>query len=156
MKTRIHLQATEDEQFDTLAVETEDSLEEQTADSYETKMKTTFLRSIRARSVKDIVRMHQEAERAIGKQGSEVGELRSSRRLTFAPKPSHNKPLKSRKKRSFLTDPQSSFAKAIEKHPKVRQAEAMATRMKQAESLATLKATHPDFYEDLYKIPRFE
>ena len=28
------------------------------------------------KSVKDIVRMHQEAERAIGKQGSEVGELR--------------------------------------------------------------------------------
>ncbi len=27
----------------------------------------------RNKSVKDIVRMHQEAERAIGKQGSEVG-----------------------------------------------------------------------------------
>ena len=27
----------------------------------------------RGKSVKDIVRMHQEAERAIGKQGSEVG-----------------------------------------------------------------------------------
>jgi hypothetical protein len=30
----------------------------------------------RNKSVKDIVRMHQEAERAMGKQGSEVGELR--------------------------------------------------------------------------------
>ena len=30
----------------------------------------------KGKSVKDIVRMHQEAERAIGKQGSEVGELR--------------------------------------------------------------------------------
>ena len=27
----------------------------------------------KCKSVKDIVRMHQEAERAIGKQGSEVG-----------------------------------------------------------------------------------
>jgi hypothetical protein len=35
----------------------------------------------KGKSVKDIVRMHQEAERAIGKQGSEVGELR---RITVA------------------------------------------------------------------------
>lgn len=106
----------------------------------------------KGKSVKDIVRMHQEAERAIGKQGSEVGELRkivddfvkaqTVTKQQQAPEVDEEV--------DFFTDPEKAIAKAISKHPKVQQAEQMAVRSAQAEILAALKTNHPD-YADIIK-----
>ena len=106
----------------------------------------------KGKSVKDIVRMHQEAERAIGKQGSEVGELRrivddfvkaqTVTKQQQAPEVDEEV--------DFFTDPEKAIAKAISKHPKVQQAEQMAVRTAQAEILAALKTNHPD-YADIIK-----
>ena len=103
----------------------------------------------KGKSVKDIVRMHQEAERAIGKQGSEVGELRkivddfvkaqTVTKQQQAPEVDEEV--------DFFTDPEKAIAKAISKHPKVQQAEQMAVRSAQAEILAALKTNHPDYTE---------
>ena len=103
----------------------------------------------KGKSVKDIVRMHQEAERAIGKQGSEVGELR---RIVddFVKAQTVTKQQQApevEEEVDFFTDPEKAIAKAISKHPKVRQAEQMAVRTAQAEILAALKANHPDYTE---------
>jgi hypothetical protein len=54
-------QATEDDQFDTLDSETADSIEEQPEVSEEDE--DDIPEKYRGKSVKDIVRMHQEAER---------------------------------------------------------------------------------------------
>jgi hypothetical protein len=101
------------------------------------------------KSVKDIVRMHQEAERAIGKQGSEVGELRKivddfvkAQTVTKQQQAPYVE-----EEVDFFTDPEKAIASAISKHPKVQQAEQMAVRSAQAEILATLKANHPDYGE---------
>ena len=101
------------------------------------------------KSVKDIVRMHQEAERAIGKQGSEVGELR---RIVddFVKAQTVTKQQQAPEVEDevdFFTDPDRAIARAIEKHPKVRQAEELNVQMKRAEALANLKTAHPDFNE---------
>ena len=101
------------------------------------------------KSVKDIVRMHQEAERAIGKQGSEVGELR---RIVddFVKAQTVTKQQQApevEEEVDFFTDPDKAIARAIEKHPKVRQAEELSAQMKKAEALANLKQAHPDFTE---------
>ena len=103
----------------------------------------------KGKSVKDIVRMHQEAERAIGKQGSEVGELRrivddfvKTQTVTQkqqAPEVEEDV--------DFFSDPEKAIAKAISKHPKVQQAEQMAVRSAQAEIIAALKTNHPDYSE---------
>ena len=103
----------------------------------------------KGKSVKDIVRMHQEAERAIGKQGSEVGELR---RIVddFVKAQTVTKQQQApyvEEEVDFFTDPEKAIASAISKHPKVQQAEQMAVRSAQAEILATLKANHPDYGE---------
>jgi hypothetical protein len=139
-------QATEDEQFDTLAVETEDSLEEQTTDSYENEDEDDIPEKYKNKSVKEIVRMHQEAERAMGKQGSEVGELRKVvddyiRAQTI----SQQAPKVEEEEIDFYDDPNAAVARAIDKHPKVRQAEELASRMQKAEALNNLKASHPDY-----------
>lgn len=104
----------------------------------------------KGKSVKEIVKMHQEAERAIGKQGSEVGELRRLvddfvRAQTVAKQqaPAVEEEV------DFFTDPDKAIAKAIEKHPKVKQAEQLAAQMAKAEALANLKTAHPDFNEIL-------
>jgi len=101
----------------------------------------------RGKSVKDIVRMHQEAERAIGKQGSEVGELRRIvddfvKAQTVTQK---QQAPEVEDEVDFFTDPDKAIARAIEKHPKVRQAEELNEQMKRAEALANLKTAHPDF-----------
>ena len=103
----------------------------------------------KGKSVKDIVRMHQEAERAIGKQGSEVGELR---RIVddFVKAQTVTKQEQAPEVEDevdFFTDPDKAIAKAIEKHPKVRQAEELNLQMRRAEALANLKTAHPDFTE---------
>lgn len=103
----------------------------------------------KGKSVKDIVRMHQEAERAIGKQGSEVGELR---RIVddFVKAQTVTKQQQApvvEEEVDFFTDPDKAIARAIEKHPKVREAEQLSAQMKKAEALANLKAAHPDFTE---------
>jgi len=103
----------------------------------------------KGKSIKEIVRMHQEAERAIGKQGSEVGELRRIvddfvKTQTVTQK---QQAPEVEEEVDFFTDPDKAIAKAIDKHPKVRQAEQLNAQMKKAEALANLKAAHPDFPE---------
>ena len=110
----------------------------------------------KGKSVKDIVRMHQEAERAIGKQGSEVGELRRIvdefvRAQTVT---KQQQAPEVEEEVDFFTDPDKAIAKAISKHPKVQQAEQMAAQMAQAKILQDLKSTHPD-YGDIIKDASF-
>lgn len=103
----------------------------------------------KGKSVKDIVRMHQEAERAIGKQGSEVGELRRivDEYVRAQTVTKQQQAPEVEEEVDFFTDPDKAIAKAISKHPKVQQAEQMAAQMAQAKILQDLKTTHPDYTE---------
>ena len=140
----------ETEEFDTLDSEQSDQVEEtqyeqpQEAEEEDDDIPDKY----KGKSVKEIVRMHQEAERAIGKQGSEVGELR---RLVDdyirAQSVTKQQALEVDEEIDFFENPNEAIAKAIEKHPKIRQAEMLTTQMKRAAALNTLKAEHPDFTE---------
>lgn len=101
----------------------------------------------KGKSVKDIVRMHQEAERALGKQGSEVGELRRIVDDFVKAQTVRQQQAPVEEEVDFFSDPDKAINKAIERHPKVKQAEHLAGQMKKAEALAILKQTHPDFGE---------
>ena len=139
----------ETEEFDTLNSEqseqVEETQEEQPQDTEEED--DDIPEKYKGKSVKEIVRMHQEAERAIGKQGSEVGELRrivddfvKAQTVTQQ----QQAPVVEEEV-DFFTDPDKAIARAIEKHPKVRQAEELSAQMKKAEAMANLKSAHPDF-----------
>tara|TARA_R110000787_G_scaffold69148_11_gene154141 strand:+ start:5406 stop:6209 length:804 start_codon:yes stop_codon:yes gene_type:complete len=143
-------QATEDEEFDTLDTGPEDSVKDQTTDSSDEEDEDNIPEKYKNKSVKDIVRMHQEAEKAMGKQGSEVGELRRVvddyiRAQTIT----QQAPKVEEEDIDFYDDPNAAVARAIERHPKVKQAEELASRMKKAEALNNLKAQHPDFSETI-------
>lgn len=97
----------------------------------------------KGKSVKDIIRMHQEAEKAMGKQGSEVGELR---RIVddFVKAQTVNTPPDVEEEVDFFADPDKAIANAIAKHPKIKEAETMSQQMRIATARANLHEAHPD------------
>lgn len=141
-------QEQEAEQFDTLNQEPEE--EQPIADSDEEQPDESdddddIPAKYKGKSIKDIVRMHQEAERMMGKQGSEVGELR---RLVDdfirAQTVTQHAPDLVEEEVDFFADPDKAIARAIEKHPKVKQAEAMAENLRRTEVANKLQTAHPD------------
>ena len=142
----------EDEEYSPIDEGEQEAQEEPTQDTDEDDIPEKY----KGKSVKDIVRMHQEAERAIGKQGSEVGELRRivDEYVRAQTVTKQQQAPEVEEEVDFFTDPDKAIAKAISKHPKVQQAELMAAQMAQAKILQDLKATHPD-YGDIIKDASF-
>lgn len=106
----------------------------------------------RGKSAKEIARMHQEAEKALGRQGSEVGELRRLvddfiKAQTVAKTQQQAPENDDVDDVDFFADPKTAISKAIEKHPKIKAAEELILSSKKAEALNTLKTQHPDFQE---------
>jgi hypothetical protein len=99
------------------------------------------------KSLEEVVQMHQEAEKLLGRQSSEVGELRKvvddyiSTQTPVAPQQQHVEP---EDDIDYFTDPQAAVNRAIENHPKIREAEQYTEQYKKQSSLATLQAKHPD------------
>lgn len=108
------------------------------------------------KDIKDIVRMHQEAEKLLGKQSSEVGELRKivddfvKTQLDKANSPQEE----DEEEIDFFDDPQKAVERAIARHPKIKEAEQVTLQMKQAEILNKMQRDHPDF-ESIIKDERF-
>jgi len=110
------------------------------------------------KSLEEVVQMHQEAEKLLGRQSSEVGELRkvvddyiSSQTPTPAPQQQTVEP---EDDIDYFTDPQGAVNRAIENHPKIREAEQYTAQYKKQSSLATLQTKHPDM-QTILKDPKF-
>jgi len=99
------------------------------------------------KSLEEVVQMHQEAEKLLGRQSSEVGELRKvvddyiSSQTQQAPQQQYVEP---EDDIDYFTDPQAAVNRAIENHPKIREAQQYTEQYKKQSSLATLQAKHPD------------
>ena len=111
------------------------------------------------KSLEEVVQMHQEAEKLLGRQSSEVGELRkvvddyisSQQQQPTAPQQQHVEP---EDDIDYFTDPQGAVNRAIENHPKIREAQQYTEQYKKQSSLATLQAKHPDM-QDILSDPKF-
>ena len=110
------------------------------------------------KSLEEVVQMHQEAEKLLGRQSSEVGELRkvvddyiSSQTPTPAPQQQTVEP---EDDIDYFTDPQGAVNRAIENHPKIREAEQYTAQYKKQSSLATLQTKHPDM-QTILQDPKF-
>jgi hypothetical protein len=97
------------------------------------------------KSTAEIARMHQELEKRLGQQSQEVGDLRrhfdeyvqSSIQQSSAPEAPAEEI-------DFFADPAKAVAAAIENHPTLQQAQAVAAEMAKSQALAKLKTAHPD------------
>jgi|TARA_R110000796_G_scaffold29934_6_gene80368 hypothetical protein len=109
------------------------------------------------KTLEDVVRMHQEAEKLLGRQSTEVGDLRSVVDSYINTQLSEQKPkaeASQDEELDFYSDPEKAMKQTIENHPSVRAAEESARAYKQQTSMALLKETHPEIPE-IIKDPKF-
>ena len=110
------------------------------------------------KSLEQVVQMHQEAEKLLGRQSSEVGELRKVvddyiTSQTEQPAP-QQKTVEPEDDIDYFTDPQAAVNRAIENHPKIKEAQEYSTQYKKQASLAVLQNKHPDM-QDILKDDKF-
>ena len=107
----------------------------------------------RGKSAAEIARMHRELETRMGQQSQEVGELRRAFddmvKNSIAAQNSPTPEPEAVEEVDFFADPSAAVARAIENHPTVKQAQAVAAEMGKSQALAQLKAAHPDMQEVL-------
>lgn len=102
----------------------------------------------RGKSVEEIVQMHQEAEKLIGRQAQEVGDLRKladdflKQQLSVK---NEQKPAVEESEIDFFEDPRKAVQKAVETHPDVLAAKQAASEFKRMQTQAKLAQKHPDF-----------
>ena len=107
----------------------------------------------KGKNLEDIVRMHQEAEKLIGRQAQEVGEVRrladdlikqslsQKTQQQAQPQAVENPP----QEIDFFEDPQSHVNRAVANHPDVIAAKQASQQLKQIQTHAMLNKKHPDF-----------
>lgn len=79
----------------------------------------------------------------IGRQSQEVGELRKTFD-NYIQTQLNQAPPEPEEEVDFFTDPEKAVAKAIESHPKLKEAEQVAEQYKKTTALSQLQAKHPD------------
>ena len=135
----------EEENFETEDNSAEESLEEVKAQEEELPEK------YRGKTAKEIIAMHQEAEKLIGKQGGEVGELRKV--VDDFIKTQTSKDLQTKEPEledgDFFVDPKSTVNKAIDNHPAILEAKRASFEMKKADTLARLGKEHPNYLDTI-------
>ena len=110
------------------------------------------------KSVEELVQMHQELEKFSGKQSMEVGELRkvvdSYIQTELSNQPAPQEQQQEDDEVDFFVDPQNAVNRAIDNHPKIKEAEAYTQQYKQQATLAQLKSKHPEM-ETILQDPKF-
>ena len=129
-------EAQEDElTFETEPEETTEEPEEDIPEKYQNK------------SVQEIARMHQEAEKLLGRQSSEVGELRKVVDSYIQTQLSPKAPQEEVEEVDFFDDPRKAVSQAIENHPKIKQAEEVQNNYRRQTAMSEIQAKHPDMRE---------
>ena len=113
------------------------------------------------KSVEDLVQMHQELEKFSGKQSTEVGELRKvvdnyiHTQLSTQQAPQQQQQQDDNDDDvDFFVDPKTAVSRAIDNHPKIKEAQAYTQQYKQQATLAQLKSSHPEM-EQILQDPKF-
>jgi hypothetical protein len=102
----------------------------------------------KGKNFEDIVKMHQEAEKLIGRQAQEVGEVRRLAdnliKQQLSSKQTESPP-QVETEIDFFEDPKLAVQKAVASHPDVLAAKQASSQFKQMQTQAMLAKKHPDF-----------
>ena len=101
----------------------------------------------RHKSLDQIVKMHQEAEKLIGKQAQEVGEVRRLAdeliKQNLVSKQQQTK--QEEPEVDFFENPQKAVQKTVDNHPDILAARQVTLEMKRSQIQQRLAQEHPDF-----------
>jgi len=101
----------------------------------------------KGKAFEDIVKMHQEAEKMIGRQAQEVHEVRSLADQLLKRQLESDKTVtvESAPEVDFFENPQDSIKRAIENNPAVIEAKQANLELKRMKTAQQLASKHPDF-----------
>jgi hypothetical protein len=100
----------------------------------------------RDKSLDEIVRMHQEAEKLIGKQAQEVGEVRKlADELIKQNLGTRQQTRQEEPEVDFFENPQKAVQRTVDNHPDVQAARQATLEMRRAQIQQRLAQEHPDF-----------
>lgn len=120
--------------------------------SQDTQEEVTIPSKYQGKTLEEIVKMHQEAEKLIGRQAQEVGEVRKladeliKQQLEARVKPKEaEQPVA--QEIDFFDDPKQAVNQVVENNPVLKQMQEQLIRQKQLEALAVIEKKHPDFVD---------
>ena len=100
----------------------------------------------RQKSLEEVVKMHQEAEKVISRQGNEVAEVRKlADELIKQNLGSKQQQVEVEPEVDFFENPQKAVQATIDKHPDVLAARQAGQDFKKMQIQQKLNAEHPDF-----------
>lgn len=103
----------------------------------------------KGKSLDEIIKMHQEAEKLIGRQAQEVGEVRklADELIKRQLEPKQEVPATKDDEIDFFEDPKKAVSKAVETHPAIQEAKQQALLLKQQQTFNRLQQDFPDFQQ---------
>lgn len=103
----------------------------------------------RGKSLEEIVKMHQEAEKLIGRQAQEVGEIRKLTDDLIKQQIGTKKvePETGVQEVDFFEDPNKAINQAVENNPVLKQLKEQAEQQRVMNSLQNLSQKHPDYLD---------
>ena len=101
----------------------------------------------RGKALDEIIRMHQEAEKLIGRQAQEVGEVR---KLADSPlkqqlETKHDTQPSKAQEIDWFEDPERAVKQAVENNPVLKKMQEEQAKQAQLVALQTIEKAHPDF-----------
>lgn len=106
----------------------------------------------RGKSAKELVQMHQEAEKLLGRQSTEVGDLRKvvdtyiQTQLSTTNKQQQEEP---EDEIDYFSDPEAAVKRAIDNHPKIKEAAQYSDQIRRTSAVTNLQGKHPDMKQIL-------
>ena len=152
----------EEEVETTDELDTQDTVETPQEEQPQAEPESNIPEKYQGKSVEELVQMHQELEKFSGKQSTEVGELRkvvddyiqSQTQLSNQQAPQQQQLQDDEDDVDFFVDPKTAVSRAIDNHPKIKEAQAYTQQYKQQATLAQLKSDHPEM-EQILQDPKF-
>lgn len=138
-----HFAEEEEQEFQNL-VDEQEAVEEQ--EPVVEEQEEEIPEKYRNKSLKEVVQMHQESEKLIGRQGSEMGELRRTFDAYVQAQLAQQKQTpQQREEIDFYAEPEKAIERSIDQHPEMARVRALSEQLSKEKALLQLRAAHPDF-----------
>ena len=130
-------------------IESDNAQQVETQSAAPEEVKEDIPEKYKGKSLAEIAKMHEEAEKLIGRQANEVGELRKLTDEILKQQLANAQPKQQEQAQEvdFWSDPDTYLNKKLETHPDILAARQAQLQMKMQQTAALLQKNHPDFQE---------
>ena len=124
-----------------------DAVEQTAAEPEEAAPQPELPEKYRNKSLDEIIRMHQEAEKLIGRQAQEVGEVRklADSLLKQQLETKHDSQPSKAQEIDWFEDPAKAVHQAVANNPVLKQLQEQQAQQAQLVALQTIEKAHPDY-----------